>query len=57
MVESHRTIGDTTTIETCFYISSLQSDAKQAVGGHWGIENSLQWVLDIAFREDESRKR
>ncbi len=25
--------------------------------GHWGIENGLHWVLDIAFREDDSRVR
>ena len=43
--------------ERC-YISSLPGDAKQllwAVRAHWRVENSLQWVLDIAFREDESR--
>lgn len=42
------------------YISSLKADAKcfaDAVRRHWEIENSLHWVLDIAFREDESRKR
>ena len=28
-----------------------------AIRDHWGVENGLHWVLDIAFREDESRIR
>ena len=49
-----------TTSEVRFYISSLSADAERfgnAVRSHWGIETSLHWVLDIAFREDESRIR
>lgn len=60
MVESERQIGDKTTRDTRYYISSLPSDAKtfaQASRGHWGIENGLHWSLDVAFREDESRIR
>jgi predicted transposase YbfD/YdcC len=60
MVESERQIGDKTTRETRYYISSLRGDARifaQASRGHWGIENGLHWSLDIAFREDESRIR
>lgn len=60
MVESERHVGDKITHETRYYISSLPSDAKifaRASRGHWGIENSLHWCLDIAFREDDSRIR
>ena len=48
------------TIEVRYYISSLEVDVKQfarAVRGHWGVENGCHWVLDMMFREDESRIR
>lgn len=60
MVESERTIGETTTQETRYYLLSSTKGAAvfaQGVRSHWGIENQLHWVLDIAFREDESRIR
>ena len=43
-----------------YYLSSLRRNGKQfghAVRGHWGIENSLHWCLDMTYREDESRVR
>lgn len=60
MVEAWRTQGDAVSYERRYYISSLGLDAKQmaeSVRGPWAIENALHWVLDIAFREDDSRIR
>lgn len=60
MVETERRLGEKVSRETRYYISSLAGDAVQfgqAVRTHWQIENSLHWVLDIAFREDDSRVR
>ena len=47
--------------ETAYYIGSgadaTAETAGSAIRRHWGIENSLHWVLDLAFREDEARHR
>jgi predicted transposase YbfD/YdcC len=46
--------------EVRYFISSLPAKAKKlalGVRGHWGIENGLHWVLDMAFSEDRSRAR
>jgi predicted transposase YbfD/YdcC len=60
MVRRERRLPDKTTVETAYYISSRPKPAApllDATRSHWGVENSLHWVLDLAFREDESRMR
>lgn len=60
MVESTREIGEKIERETRFYITSLALPARQLgpiVRSHWAIENSLHWVMDMVFRDDECRVR
>jgi predicted transposase YbfD/YdcC len=60
MVESTREIGDKIERETRFYITSLVWLASQlgpAIRSHWAVENSLHWVMDMVFRDDECRVR
>jgi predicted transposase YbfD/YdcC len=60
-VESRRTVNGKTSVEYRYYISSLTAEDPARmlalIRGHWGIENSLHWSLDIAFREDDCRIR
>ena len=60
IVDSIREIGDKIERETRFYITSLVLLASllgPIVRGHWSVENSLHWVMDMNFRDDECRIR
>lgn len=60
MAVRDRKIGKKQEQETVYYLMSTEIDAKlleKCVRGHWAVENSLHWRLDVIFREDESRYR
>ena len=66
-IESERTVRGKTSVEQRYFLTSLSPAGKNpgnialqilsAVRNHWGVENRLHWVLDVAFREDHSRIR
>jgi predicted transposase YbfD/YdcC len=60
LVTSVRKVGAEASIEARYSLSSLPVDVKlfaRAVRGHWAVENSCYWSLDVTFREDGSRIR
>jgi predicted transposase YbfD/YdcC len=60
MVESRREVAGKTEQETRFYLTSLVMLAHllgPVVRSHWAVENSLHWVMDMVFRDDECRVR
>lgn len=59
-IESERTVNGNTTREVRHYISTLAPDPTilgTHIRSHWGIENKVHWILDVAFREDEQKAR
>jgi len=60
-VESTRQVEGKVSTERRYYLSSLDGrDARrmlEAVRGHWSVQNSLHWSLDVTFREDDCRVR
>ena len=60
MVESQREYNGKVERETRFYITSSTLEAQTLgpmIRSHWSIENSLHWVMDMTFRDDECRIR
>lgn len=60
MIQAERRIGEEKSVKQRYFISSLESNAKQlfhTARTYWEIENKVHWVLDITFREDDCRVR
>ena len=60
MVESLRQVDGKTTVERRYYLASLPLGVEtfaRAVRSHWGVENKVHWIMDVCFREDQSRAR
>ena len=60
MLESERTVGNQTSLERRYYISSLAPDAERiahAIRAHWGVENRVHWCMDVIFGDDQMRIR
>jgi predicted transposase YbfD/YdcC len=60
MVESIRELDGNATVERRYFLASLPLGVEtfaRAVRSHWGVENKVHWIMDVCFREDQSRAK